>query len=439
MINILIITFVIMNFSKSTNAYTLLWAIYDCSPKHNRLTYVCDELRSMGLDIIFNGDKTLVTIVTKRKYINLNSETNSLVGIICNITNEKLTLISDMPSPVLKINKSSFSKESKTNGCKIYEINDGTTIGIYWYDEKWIIRSINGFDVGNYTWNGNKTYKTIFNEVMSEYPSFSLELLNKNKCYTIGMKHPDFHPFAEGFNIPVKKAWFIDSIDTNYITKKFGIQPDISDIERIGIPLQLPMNGIIDIENISIDLDKSIENFIETGKVFYGVILKVPQGTLTIHSSLYKYISTIFYTGYDNIDIKENGYDRQSYILLKLFLKSSPEILSRFLTLFPQFIENISKYTCIVSEIYDLMAESNTLQTPINKNRRNILLINTCNALRTQHFKYSGYDDVKISSQINITSICIKSVCKLSTLYDLMHYSEPTITEDLSLDSLSLS
>jgi hypothetical protein len=431
-----------MSFSKSQVAYTILRSIFDCAPKHNRPSYINSVIRDMGLDIISNCNRSLMTIVYKRKQhknIGLSTDANMLIGTIFNVTNEKLTLISKMPSPPSTITKSIFSRESKTEGCEIYETNDGTTIGLYWFNEQWIIRSINGFDVRNYTWNSNKTYQTVFDEVMAEYPEFSLDALDKNKCYTIGLKHPDFHPFSEGSESPVIKAWLIDSVDTVYITEHNGIVPECDKPERIGIPLQIPETEV-DIDRILKKMDTAINDFIDSGKVFYGVMLKVPNGCMMVQSSLYKYISNLFYTGNDNMDIKTSGYDRQHFILLKMFLGSSPESLYRFLQLFPQFKETVERYNTIVEEISDLMMNPEIKLNHKPNTQRDVLLINTFNALKTQYFKYTGSNTIKLLPRSSIVDICIKSLCKLSTLYDLMNYVEPpAVSEDLTISSPSLS
>jgi len=421
-----------MAISKKQIIYKLLWSIFDCAPKHNRLPYMITNITSMNLDTAYNADKSFIMITHKRKHLVLRDDANLLIGIIINVTNEKLTLISHIPEPVQDIKKEIFLEESKIEGCKIYETNDGTTIGLYYYKDEWVIRTNNGYDVGNYKWVGNKTYKTVFEEITAVYPEFSLDKLDKNKCYTIGFKHPDFHPFREGLAIGVIKAWLIDSTNTSYITENKGVMENNQKLDEIGIPAQNALSDV-DIPKMLKKIDTALSDFMTRGEVFYGMILNSPKGSYIIQSSLYRFISNIFYSGKDNFIINSNGYDRISYILLKAYLSCSNIGIgvTGFIKVFPQFSDIMLKYNTLMNEVHvAFISEAHrkknvAVPTVDPKNAHSVLFNNTLQSLISQYLKYTKSNTFKLCHP-DMSYLFIKSAGKLSTLYDLFNYVDPT-------------
>jgi hypothetical protein len=156
-----------------------------------------------------------------------------------------------------KIDKKVIDGHLKNGKYDIYMINDGTTVNIY-YDEnhiwntigddekqhyhkgKWMFSTKNASNVETMTWRGS-TYGDVIREVLSKYPDFSLDKLDKNTTYTIGFKHPAHHPFGQpkewvsGSDNDsslhwIISAWFIQSY-------KIGDKEAIRDAD-IGLPLQ---------------------------------------------------------------------------------------------------------------------------------------------------------------------------------------------------------
>lgn len=131
------------------------------------------------------------------------------------------------------VNTPSLINNSIRNGLyDIYRIDDGTTINISYLQRSpsqrgtWVFSSKNAFDLSNVEWR-NRIYNDIFDEVFKNYPGFSLDKLNPHRTYTIGFRHPAFHPFD---GTPEIRAWFIQSTDI--------YSGDIFPAEPIGIPTQ---------------------------------------------------------------------------------------------------------------------------------------------------------------------------------------------------------
>ena len=143
-----------------------------------------------------------------------------------------------MPRNMIKYeDESNILDELDETNTTLTLTDDGTTINLY-YNRKWIISSKHGYAINNYICAGNKTYQDILTEVLSLYPEFSLMTLNKNKCYTIGFRHSDFHPFTEGLECENygSRAWFIQSIDMKLFSE--NNMSCISYEENIGLPYQ---------------------------------------------------------------------------------------------------------------------------------------------------------------------------------------------------------
>ena len=75
---------------------------------------------------------------------------------------------------------------------KVYNIQEGTTVNMYFYKGQWVISTRSGFDMRDVTWRGEKTYGTIVREVLGDY---DFSVLDQNATYTFGFRHPDLHPF----------------------------------------------------------------------------------------------------------------------------------------------------------------------------------------------------------------------------------------------------
>jgi hypothetical protein len=147
---------------------------------------------------------------------------------------------------------------------EVIPAKDGTTITLYWYNGKWTISTHKGYEVNSYKWGAEgKTYKDVIDEVLKKY-DFKYDKLDKNKSYSIGFKHSDFHPFNEGNESKMSKAWFIQSVDL----KKFNNGQDdyINYKENIGIPIQETIK-FSSLKELFKNADDAYSKFKETGEI----------------------------------------------------------------------------------------------------------------------------------------------------------------------------
>jgi len=272
-----------------------------------------------------------------------------------------ITLSSNEFNP--KFNQTKLADHISIGEYKIYEIQDGTTINLY-YDENyissetltkldsnqlktfytykkgdWIYSTKNSFDVKKMIWRGFE-YGQVINDVLKEYPEFTLEKLSKDKSYSLGFKHPAFHPFGQpaewNINIQdnntkkewIKTAWFIQSTciteilnnkKIEEIKNKEGTESEIKtkkikdEIENevkkeeikkqymiiknteeyIGLPLQKIIEPKGSISNIFKKLRNSLQDFLFSNETatsaFLGLILRSVDESKTLEHHLPAY------------------------------------------------------------------------------------------------------------------------------------------------------
>lgn len=270
----------------------------------------------------------------------------------------------------------------------IYEINDGTTVTLYWYGGKWCLSSTNGFDVSDYKWMGQFTYKDAIGVVAKQYPEFSFEKLSKDHCYTIGFRHNEFHPLLTD----PAKMWLIQVVD---LVKINAAVPALSTLQNtdIGLPLQtkavLPNLSYSELmrwmQNRNREaLNKYLNSVREGGAIcdiHYGYVLRCSTESLgsgsvasancniILESELLKQIR------YNMYNLPKRKYteavlitseNRLEYTILRAFLNCSAKHL--FITLFPQYVNYYHKYDAIFTKL------SNRIVSALrNKNNRDMV------------------------------------------------------------------
>ena len=111
--------------------------------------------------------------------------------------------------------------EIRTGHYDIIQVSDGTVVTLYNWTHPakgpiWCLATGNGYDVSHLKWMGGKTYAEIVNDLLAECPGFPaaaglgfkreflcegdtrlvFKYLDRGRCYTIGFRHPNFHPMT---------------------------------------------------------------------------------------------------------------------------------------------------------------------------------------------------------------------------------------------------
>lgn len=259
----------------------------------------------------------------------------------------------------------------------IYKVEDGTIISLYWWESagKWCISTTRGYDVSEVKW-GTKTYTQILEELVELYGTTLLtfyDSLNKEHCYTFGFKHKSMHPFKEG-KVCDDKLWFIQSVELK--TKK--ICEDFH--ELFGIFNQTKL--VSPEENINSKylfskLHKSLDDYVLTGNVCYGFILKSKCPSVTesysnimLESSLLQNIRKLIYHRDLNQYAIDMGYNRDLTIIIHAYL--NPNMHDLFIILFPQYTHVFEDLNIVHDDIVNNVSKYNIAKNkphkPIKKN-----------------------------------------------------------------------
>ena len=173
--------------------------------------------------------------------------------------------------------------------------DDGTIFNLYFYNGRWQIGSRNGYSIGKYQCVGDITYKEIIDNVLSLYPDFQYNRLNKNKCYTLGFRHSDFHQFVENSDSQFinARAWFVQSVD---IKKLNNGEIAITNKETIGLPYQSKVM-FENKEQLLNSASTAMADYIANrNHINYGYII----GSVYVESSLMENIRKMFYEDISN-------------------------------------------------------------------------------------------------------------------------------------------
>ena len=122
----------------------------------------------------------------------------------------------------------------RTGHYNVIQLIDGTVVTIYsWTHPKkglvWCLAPANDYHVSNLKWGGNETLTEVLFELLANSPTFlvatglrlrrgllcvgdvclDFQTLDRGRCYTIGFRHPNFHPMAAD----PPEVWNIQSVD----------------------------------------------------------------------------------------------------------------------------------------------------------------------------------------------------------------------------------
>lgn len=289
----------------------------------------------------------------------------------------------------------------------VYKLKDGTIINLSYdsnfvelVDEntinigKWIITSKNAFDVSNMIWRGFK-YGIVINDVLKQYNDFSFDKLNKEKTYTIGFKHPAFHPFGQPDEWKIddfelnkekywdKSAWFVQSANFDNTHLKENIYLD----DIIGLPFQEIIEKVEDLPEYFRKLETSLKTFIHSSglktinntidivkhnqiwkNAFLGLIIRSKDTNKTLEnsdvlfeSSLWQEIRRLVYQlpYIKNKEVREQieyNFKNIECVILYSYLDFKKH--ETFIRVFPQYKKYYNSYDTLFNEVIDRIYEN---------------------------------------------------------------------------------
>lgn len=274
---------------------------------------------------------------------------------------------------------------------KLYKMRDGTTVNLYYYGGSWCISTLNGYDVGAYRWMGQKTYMETLAEsfynlsrgaVGYEVPNMEVVFakLNKDNCYSLGFRHPDYHPFTadsagvwmiKSYNLKTQKEESMDelgfpqqieiSLESILPRAQYPGKSDTDYHRRVCDEIiEMCKKALVSFKKSNSNVRKNKNTIENSFNINYGFIFRAPfdecgtQSNVSIESRLYSEIRKFIYNQpYRAADNKVGvSFDnRLNYSVLRAFLNYS--VKHTFITLFPQFDTEFSACKTLVEEILD--------------------------------------------------------------------------------------
>lgn len=329
---------------------SVIWHLYESAPRDNKFAYMQAELQRHGLHTI--PDYANGRILIDGRTTDRDSGYMQFIGSIIHVTDSEISILSTM-QPVTMITSRRVPNIVKNwKHFDILQAEDGATLGLYWFNNSWVIRTINAFDASSIVWNDRATFGQMVDDVMRKYPQFRYDALDKTKSYTFGIKHPAIHAYHECQGVPVMRAWFIQCTDIEKVNRQCGVfNGTVSFDESIGLEYQLPAShrtiaAMSDISmykdlkyNINLDESAHIKSTsglsladildstrgalssVVTGSSmsaarYYGMILRSKKIAYFIPSDLYEYIASTCYTKEISELLGEEKFNRYKFIIL---------------------------------------------------------------------------------------------------------------------------
>ena len=287
------------------------------------LSTLRSSLYKKGILSSFNKDGRIVMYTSKNQRFNkLDDISIECNGLIFDINAMKPLVIPTLNSISNISNINIINNNINNDLYDVYRINDGTVINLYWWEptNSWVISTTRGYDLTDEKW-ADLTYIEIIKDILNKTDNSIddlYKLLDKTHCYTFGFKHPSMHPFYEGLNKPIYTIWFIQSINLNTfkISTQFDNKLNINTQTKIG-------RKINDIKDIFNEINKSYDEYKNNKTINYGYIFRSKDtnktgefSSLLFESSLMKRIRILYYNSSLNNNIKEYGYNRETYIII---------------------------------------------------------------------------------------------------------------------------
>lgn len=313
---------------------------------------------------------------------------------------------------------------------KIYYIEDGTVVNLYYLDNNssegacknssegecnnWLISTANGYEMNKVTWD-TKTYQTVITECLADigltWETFT-SLLNKEHCYTFGFKHPEFHKFYSGTKKGIYKFWFVqhvrlsdmkifntfDTFDTMFNSQKLyehGFTNNdllLKDLNRTATnALQIYTDHVDECNDVKCDNHEDYVN--------YGYIIKSDDENFIIESSLLQKIRTIWYNKEFINLCKEKNWNKTHAVILNSYLDNNKYKI--FLQLFPQYKNQMEDYSRLIYNIISDLINRN-VNSKYKKMRDFIF-----NKIKIPFNGKSDVDKRKILSEVIINVKCM--------------------------------
>lgn len=331
------------------------------------------NLQQSDENIVLNFKLTLSADKIRADFNNeLMRVANGLIIQIYQKLDEKIDCrVLSVPSNNLttKIDKREIQKHLDHDRYDIYEVNDGTTLRLYFDDfyieedtpsPRWVFATRNMPDVENISWRG-KPYKEVIAEVLDEYPEFDFEKLDKSKTYLIGFNHPAFHPFAKKSKDNKVQAWQLSGTEKHGVLEGIPSQLKIGSLEGFEIP-EIDEKGTF--QSVLYQSMEALKCYKKNkDRQFLGVILRSRDESKTkqfsdvlVESTLWKSIKNLVYNQPKSVRNPDETIvpGDMNRIALQSYLDITKK--NEFVSLFPRFNGEYNKIRNFIKKAAEYLA-----------------------------------------------------------------------------------
>lgn len=255
-----------------------------------------------------------------------------------------------MPNFVDKIDRSRNIDEMLSGDYQVVEMEDGTTMNMYYFDGQWRFSTKHMPDAKDIVWRGH-TYEEVLRETLMQYAEFGFDKLNPEMTYTFGFKHPHFHPFNQHVS-PKMGAWFIRAT--------YNKTGEISYVNTMGIPDQTVIRDPIWRDLLKRSRD-ALGQYISGGAIFMGFIIRpvaaqTSENLVMIQSSLMHEIKYMIYQAPRQHDaVKQETFNNHfrnfDFVILAAYMDYGMN--ASFKALFPQYVDEFAKYDKLFDSIIE--------------------------------------------------------------------------------------
>jgi hypothetical protein len=244
----------------------------------------------------------------------------------------------------------------------IYEAQDGTTFGMYYYQGRWCISTGRGYEMNEAKWE-TKTYQALIEECLEAIGLTWVEFLaglDQTRCYTFGFHHNECHPFRAGQKDP-RKLWFIQNVNLDPTSPTYLWEFNRSPHAKILPQTQVKAGTIKSMRDLYDLAVTALDTYQKTGVPLYGFILRStsvektgPHSDLFVESRLMKAIRQTWYYNRLVRQANENKWMKSTAMSLNASLNG--DLYANFRVLFPEYDDHMETY----QGMYDRVAESMT-------------------------------------------------------------------------------
>jgi len=276
----------------------------------------------------------------------------------------------------------------------IYEINDGTVITLYYWNDSWHFSTVNGFDVTDIKWMGDKTYCQIFNDlierIIGKNPIEFYATLNKDYNYSIGFRSHEFHPLIQDS----EKLWLVqvcngedivdEPVDIGIERQTIVTNPDFTSLDK----LEESLSDSLSYKHDDVYLFK------------YGYILRskdIEIYDVIIESPLLKNVKYFMYDKLPDVLMKHSS--NKNLLNIRIMLSVIRGEKEDFIHLFPQLAAQQKRYdsfvTTLISSVVRQMRNERLIgssEIGVSEVKFRKLIDEMCNMIKKKHFGFSPFN-----------------------------------------------